>query len=241
MSEENNQSQENNVNKPDEEKDWKKRILIPVAIILFLILLFLSIVGINNHRKEKEAQRIKTVAQKLAAALEEGDTESAEKYQAEIEKILEDENYRMRIEDYEMKYKGKFFDPEFLERFKSREDSPEIEITENIPKIEYKSTKVFDIRPVKVSSSLKGYTMIISVKAENYDKDEIKYEFNGDKMRVFGATQVEHDGETKDLSFSDEVYFPAPPLKDKVQITELADGLKIIVPLKEEEYEDDEE
>lgn len=227
MSEENNQSQEleqNNVEKSSEDKqDWKKTVAIVLAVLLLgILLIYVMVHSVNRKNEIKKADNADVVEQRLMEAANSGmPVEGSMTYHSETEENGDD-NHTMRIEDYEMKYKGKFFDPEFEKRFEKRKEIPEIELI---------TIDKSSVKPVVINSNLKDDTMIINVEAENYSDDDIKYEFGEDNIKIYGATQIMSIGKKKDISFSETIYLPAPPKKDEVQIKKDNGQLIYLIPL----------
>ncbi len=227
MAEENDQSLEENNIVTEDKKEWKKWIIIIILVVIAGIILIYGMVNSINHKKEKnEAREVNAIAQKLIEAANSGaPVETSMTYHSETEKT-DDDSHIMRIEDYEMKYKGKFFDSEFERKFENRKEFPEIELS--IP-------EESSLKSVVVNSYLEDELMKITVKAENYSDDDIKYEFDGNNIKIYGATQIISRDTKKDISFSQIIYLPAPPIKDKIQISKQGDELLYIVPLNIED------
>ncbi len=232
MSEENNQSQDIEQNtadkKPADKQEWKKWLVITIAAFLGgFLCIYLMTNSINRSKERSDAKKMESFSQQLMDAVRDADSvEKTENYHSETEEISDDKERKIRIDDYEMRYKGKVFDEEF-------EKSHSID--GYVPEIELRVSESFDIKPVTVNANLEGEIFKVVVDAQNYSDDQIKYEFLGNKIRIFGETQVENSQGKKDLSFSQEIFLPAPIKKDEVEITHQGNKLIYLIPLNLED------
>ena len=191
-------------NPETDNKEWQKMLAITISAFLGGFLAIYFIADRMNHEKAIKAEQAKIAKQ------------NARNHKART--------HNARIKDYKMTYEGGFPEEDFIEKQIKEIESEQDKVLKHIA-VNAK------LRPVTVSAVLEGDVFKVTVRADNYKDEDIKYKFDKKNLTVYGKTKVEQDGFIKEIEFSNDLYLPAKPKKELLKTYREGEDWILTVPL----------